>query len=345
MIADEEPPLDGLWYFAAFTRELSTKPIRRMLFGEPYVLGASDNGVFFLLPDICPHRAAPLSKGRVEGATIACPYHGWTFDLADGRCVSAPALCADAGVDASRVRLKTPRIAVRHGVVWIYRGEGEPEAEPPSFAMPPDHARPKVSVLLHGEGPFDEAVIGLVDPAHTPIVHRQWWWRHGAARRDKSKRFEPSPPGFVMPAHAPSGNSRIYKLLGGAMTTEIEFRLPAIRIETIENARRRIVSLTAMTPCEAGKTHIAHMIWWTPGVLDLARPFAQGMAEDFLRQDRDILVAQNENLALAPHRPLFLGDPDEPAKWYMQLKRAWRARRENGGFLHPLKPAELRWRT
>jgi phenylpropionate dioxygenase-like ring-hydroxylating dioxygenase large terminal subunit len=316
-----------------------------MLFGAPYALGASSDGAIYVLPDICPHRAAPLSKGRVAGGVIECPYHGWTFDLFDGRCHSAPALCADTAHDASGVRLKPPRFVVRNGVVWIYRGEGEPETEPPSVAMTPGDAPPKARVLMSAEGPFDEAVIGLVDPAHTPVVHRQWWWREGAGRRDKVKTFEPSSLGFVMPAHAPSANSRIYKILGGAMTTRIEFRLPAIRIETIENARRRIVSLTAMTPAEDRKTHIAHMIWWTPGVLDLARPFAQGMAEDFLRQDRDILVAQNENLALGAHRPLFLGDPDEPAKWYLQLKRAWRLRHETGGFRHPLKPAQLRWRT
>jgi len=332
---------DGLWYFAAFSRELSGAPLRRMLFGAPYVMGRAADGSAFALSDVCPHRAAPLSKGRIDGDAIACPYHGWRFSLKDGRCLEAPALIETPALSARGVATAAPRIAERSGVVWVYRGEGEPETAPPECGF---EEAPKVRVLLGAEGPFDEAVIGLADPAHTPVVHKQWWWRQGAARREKHKAFEPTPLGFMMPAHAPSSNSRIYRLIGGAMTTEIEFRLPGVRIETIANSRRRIVSLTAMTPAEDRRTHIAHMIWWTPGALDLARPFAQGMAEDFLRQDAEILSAQEENLRLGAHRPIYLGDPDAPALWCMKLKRAWNARAE-GGFIHPLAPASLRWRT
>ncbi|MCY0886083.1 MAG: 3-isopropylmalate dehydratase small subunit, partial [Firmicutes bacterium] len=41
-------------------------------------------GQVYAMRDICPHRAAPLSAGRLvdkpgEGETIECPYHGWRF--------------------------------------------------------------------------------------------------------------------------------------------------------------------------------------------------------------------------------------------------------------------------
>ena len=35
---------------------------------------------FTVQDDICPHRMAPLSEGRVEGNAIQCGYHGWEFD-------------------------------------------------------------------------------------------------------------------------------------------------------------------------------------------------------------------------------------------------------------------------
>lgn len=31
--------------------------------------------------DYCPHRGAELSRGQVMGGLIACPEHGWRFDV------------------------------------------------------------------------------------------------------------------------------------------------------------------------------------------------------------------------------------------------------------------------
>ena len=32
----------------------------------------------------CPHAEGPLHEGEVDGATLTCPWHGWTFDLETG---------------------------------------------------------------------------------------------------------------------------------------------------------------------------------------------------------------------------------------------------------------------
>jgi nitrite reductase/ring-hydroxylating ferredoxin subunit len=46
--------------------------------------------------DRCPHRRLPLSMGRLtEDGSIQCPYHGWSFDGATGRCTAIPNLAAD----------------------------------------------------------------------------------------------------------------------------------------------------------------------------------------------------------------------------------------------------------
>lgn len=80
---------------------------------------------------------------------------------------------------------------------------------------------------------YGETVIGLMDPAHGPFVHRAWWWRFGASIHEKAKAFAPSELGFAMVEHVPSSNSFAYRILGGKPTTEITFRLPGIRIERI----------------------------------------------------------------------------------------------------------------
>lgn len=342
--------LDGLWYLAGVSAEWKPGAMaRRILFGEAIVLGRTKAGAAFALRDVCPHRAAPLSGGRLREvggeAAVECPYHGWAFRTSDGRCVSVPALPSDDARDVSTIAARAFALHEANGLVWIYHGAGEPETAPPDIGLPASF-RPKTVTVVAATGPFDEAVIGLVDPAHTPTVHKQWWWREGAPRHDKTKAFEPTALGFKMQAHKPSSNTRIYKFIGGAPTTEIEFRLPALRLEHIRARRRRILGLTAMTPAAAGATRITHVIYWDFALLDLMKPVAQKMADDFLAQDGAILSLQNENLSRQDHRPLYLGDPDEPAKWYLRLKAAWADRKGSaGGFRHKLAPARLRWRT
>ncbi len=34
---------------------------------------------------ICPHQGGPLASGEVCGSVVTCPWHGWRFDLTDGR--------------------------------------------------------------------------------------------------------------------------------------------------------------------------------------------------------------------------------------------------------------------
>jgi nitrite reductase (NADH) small subunit len=34
----------------------------------------------------CPHAQGPLHEGEVEGTTLTCPWHGWSFDLTTGEC-------------------------------------------------------------------------------------------------------------------------------------------------------------------------------------------------------------------------------------------------------------------
>ena len=40
----------------------------------------------------CPHASGPLHEGAVEGTTLVCPWHGWSFDLKTGACEEDPDL-------------------------------------------------------------------------------------------------------------------------------------------------------------------------------------------------------------------------------------------------------------
>jgi nitrite reductase (NADH) small subunit/3-phenylpropionate/trans-cinnamate dioxygenase ferredoxin subunit len=35
----------------------------------------------------CRHRGGPLGEGRLSGARLACPWHGWMYDVRTGQCL------------------------------------------------------------------------------------------------------------------------------------------------------------------------------------------------------------------------------------------------------------------
>ena len=76
------------WHPVLTAKALKTKPVRVVLEGVPLVLFRTSEGVA-CLKDICPHRFAPLSMGRIVENSIECPYHGWRFD-GGGRCTKIP---------------------------------------------------------------------------------------------------------------------------------------------------------------------------------------------------------------------------------------------------------------
>ncbi len=49
-------------------------------------------GGWYAVDDCCTHDGGPLGEGKLEGFTVACPRHGATFDIRDGRALTMPAV-------------------------------------------------------------------------------------------------------------------------------------------------------------------------------------------------------------------------------------------------------------
>jgi hypothetical protein len=176
-------------------------------------------------------------------------------------------------------------------------------------------------------------------------VHRAWWWRSGGSIHEKAKGFGPSPWGFTMTRHAPSSNSRAYRLLGGAPETEIAFRLPSVRIEQIRAGRYAVTNLTALTPVDDRTTEVNHCVYWNAPWLSVLKPLLRPYVRAFLRQDRDIMRRQQQGLSFDPALSL-IDDADTQARWYYRLKQEYRrAHIERRSFHNPVQPRTLRWRS
>jgi 3-phenylpropionate/trans-cinnamate dioxygenase ferredoxin component len=58
---------------------------------DRFILVCHVGGQFYAIDDCCTHDGGPLGEGRLDGHQIACPRHGATFDVRDGRVLAMPA--------------------------------------------------------------------------------------------------------------------------------------------------------------------------------------------------------------------------------------------------------------
>jgi phenylpropionate dioxygenase-like ring-hydroxylating dioxygenase large terminal subunit len=340
-----DTPLRDAWYFAAGAEAVAPgHVVARTVLGEPVLLGRDHDGRAFALRDICPHRGFPLSAGPFDGREVTCPYHGWRFDTA-GTCTAIPPVVEAQQPGPGKIRVRQYPVREQQGNLWVFVGEDETVAPPiPMIDGLGADARPKLREVVTLDGGIDDAVVGLMDPAHGPFIHKSWFWRSGRSTRVKEKQFVPSPWGFTMARHPPS-QSRAYLILGGNPATEIVFRLPSVRWEHIIAGRHVMCHFTTLTPVTTTQTLITHSIYWTQPWLTPLKPLLRPFVRAFLAQDRDAMALQQIGLR---HRPplLLLGDPDAQARWYHRLKLEFlRAQAERRPFVNPVKPRSLRWRT
>ena len=355
--ASESVMLRGFWYSPLRIDQLGRgahlKPRPVMLLGMPILVGRDREGRPFAMRDSCPHRGMPLSLGHFDGKELECHYHGWRFDALTGQCTAIPSLVSDSALKVERIRAGHFACEEHDGYIWVYipypGTKGEPETPAPRLPVFGERYR---LTHLAADLPLsiDHGIIGLMDPAHGPFVHQAWWWRSQRSIHEKQKEFEPIPNGFRMRAHAPSGNSAAYKLLGvygEPVTTTIDFVLPNIRLEQIRCGSKWFSSRAMVTPVTAQSCRIDFCAAWNvfpnvPFVTTIFKVFGRM----FIGQDQLTMTQQAEGLKHNP--PLMLiDDADRPAKWYFALKQAYLDSRETGAPMqHPMEgPVTLRWRS
>jgi phenylpropionate dioxygenase-like ring-hydroxylating dioxygenase large terminal subunit len=160
--------LRNAWYAAGSTTEIGRKPLRRVLLGEPVVLFRKEDGVPIALADRCPHRFAPLSRGRLVGDELQCGYHGLRFDTS-GVCTHNPH--GDTIPRQARVRSYT--LLERHGFVWIWMGEeaSEPELLPDLAPFGRREGYATVDGYLRIAANYQLITDNLLDLSHVEFLH------------------------------------------------------------------------------------------------------------------------------------------------------------------------------
>ena len=178
------PIFKGSWLPIASISSLDWKfPTSVEILGEQYVVWNSMmNGKdqkmisndWFVMKDICSHRLAPLSQGRVDPATgcIECPYHGWQFN-STGSCTKIPQLELSKSIPTSST-INSYSVKVTGDILWSFLPIDDENTI--TYPFEPDHWFPvinNVSYFVVRELPysFDYLVENFMDPAHIPWAH------------------------------------------------------------------------------------------------------------------------------------------------------------------------------
>lgn len=190
--------LKNEWYVAAFANNITTAPIRQMIAGQPLVLYRTEDGEPVALDDRCPHRFAPLHKGRVVGNNIECPYHGLQFDGRSGSCVMSP---HGDGKIPSAAKVHNYPLAERDGLIWIWPGDPEQADKEKILNLTPffdAENRSLIAGYYKLKAHFEVVLDNLMDLSHAPFLHSG-----SLANRDdvKGLRFEMLQDGDVVIAN------------------------------------------------------------------------------------------------------------------------------------------------
>jgi vanillate O-demethylase monooxygenase subunit len=273
--------------------------------------------------DVCPHRFASLSRGRLEDDVVECPYHGLRFDL-KGACVFNP---HGDGKIPERARVMSYPLVERYGALWIWLGR--PDAA--DGALIPDLSfLDAPSPFQRGDGylrtnaNYQLMSDNIMDLSHADFVHRTTLGTDGDTARARAKTqlandvvtiewsFEGK--GLVIERTTqtpPDVHTRL----------EVTWHAPSVMVIRAESRligetspRRRTAAAHIMTPETDHSTHYLFGIW-NKDQVDLARHIFETedgvMLEDIQKNmrgnelwDLDPVVLSNDGGAVLARRVL-----------------------------------------
>jgi nitrite reductase/ring-hydroxylating ferredoxin subunit len=141
-------------------------PIGVTILDQDFVAFRDTSGTVGFLDELCCHRNASLTYGRVEEGGLRCLYHAWKF-ATDGTILEAPN-CDSLGL-LRQVKQGSYPVREAGGLGWVYLGPKEFEPPFPTFSWMSEDASYAVNEAVLDcnwvqlqEGSLDSSHLGLL---------------------------------------------------------------------------------------------------------------------------------------------------------------------------------------
>lgn len=226
------PLVRNCWYVCARRDEIGRAPLARRLLDTDVVMYRTETGAPVAMRDRCPHRAFPLSRGKLVGDRLICGYHGMEFEP-DGLCARLPAI---SHVPANAC-VQTFPIADRGPLTWIWMGAPDlaDEALIPALDWLDDPAWGSVTGYFRVGTDYVGMHENLIDQTHFPFLHPNTVGTPEYARSRLEaltendqviirRNLEDSPPPGVYGKPANIMHKRVHR------SSEARFMTPAVHV-------------------------------------------------------------------------------------------------------------------
>ncbi|WP_462410123.1 aromatic ring-hydroxylating dioxygenase subunit alpha [Neobacillus sp. Marseille-QA0830] len=163
----QQDSLWNQWHPVCIAADLSEDPKQVFVLGERVVIFRNEKGVH-AFKDLCIHRGAALSLGKVKNGNLTCAYHAWEYDC-EGTCARIPALPAGRAIP-KKARAVVYHCQEQYGLIWVNLGENpEPVISYPEYDKDGYH-----TVIC---GPYEvkanapRLIENFLDVSHLMFVH------------------------------------------------------------------------------------------------------------------------------------------------------------------------------
>lgn len=172
------------WYPAALSSDIKPHsinqgkpPYQTEILGRSIIIFRNGEGFPQCVDGVCPHRGAPLGKGKIIGNSVSCPYHGWEFDGACGALTRIPS-CASCGKMLPRVAIPSYWCEEKGGFIWLFF-ENQNRMDDSKIEIPPIPHIPELDApdwkpvygKFHFKAPHWTVFDNAIDMTHIHYLH------------------------------------------------------------------------------------------------------------------------------------------------------------------------------
>ena len=314
------------WYPLALGRDLGPSEVRAIsVHGERLALFRDRGGEARAVADRCPHRAARLSDGRVEGGRLECLYHGWQFG-GDGRCLEIPQLGEDQPIPA-KAHITSFRTVETQGMIWVWPGDGEadPGTIPVVEALEGEDC---TSIDFAIDLPYEQTFLveNVIDIAHIHVAHdgvRGGGHRHLAAAME-FEISERRPDGFEGSFRSVGSGGAGSELRGA----RVDFVAPnLVHYRSLYHDDELVSGLALYSlplgPCRCRLIYRAYSNFWPLRARLRPRWLEHWTQCTILEQDMGVVVGQAAEIEDSGQPPKALWLPLKSSDGFVLAYRRW----------------------